>query len=110
MFVVNYSYGGKMMNKTEAILKQHDEGYKSFFKDKRTFLEFLEDFLKAEWTHNLNENEWDLIDKEFIDENLKKSESDIVYKGRIHGEEVIVYVLIEMQSTVDFTMPIRLLF
>lgn len=99
-----------MVSTQGKLKKSHDLGYKSFLKDKRTFLEFLEEFVGADWTIGLDENEWELIDKEFIDERLKKRESDLIYKGKLKGEEVIVYVLMELQSSVDYTMPIRLLF
>ncbi|CAB1262602.1 hypothetical protein CLOSBL3_20521 [Clostridiaceae bacterium BL-3] len=34
----------------------------------------------------------------------------IVYKVNIRGQEVIFYILLEFQSTVDYRMPTRLLF
>ena len=41
---------------------------------------------------------------------FEEEESDILYKVNINGVEVILYVLLEFQSKVDFQMPIRLLF
>lgn len=41
---------------------------------------------------------------------FEEEESDILYKVNINGAEVILYVLLEFQSKVDFQMPIRLLF
>ncbi len=50
-----------------------------------------------------------LIDKEFILEDFKEEEADIVYKVNIDGKDIIFYILLELQSKVDFRMPIRLL-
>ena len=42
-------------------------------------------------------------------QDFSDKEADIVYRLRLRGTEVIFYVLLELQSTVDHTMPFRLL-
>ncbi|WP_308463416.1 Rpn family recombination-promoting nuclease/putative transposase [Clostridium pasteurianum] len=49
------------------------------------------------------------MDKEFILKDFKEEEADIVYRVNIDGNDIIFYVLLEFQSKVDFSMPIRLL-
>ncbi|UZW16294.1 Rpn family recombination-promoting nuclease/putative transposase [Clostridium pasteurianum] len=41
--------------------------------------------------------------------DFKEEEADIVYRVNIDGNDIIFYVLLEFQSKVDFSMPIRLL-
>jgi hypothetical protein len=50
-----------------------------------------------------------LINKSYILQDFSGKEADIVYRVRLRESEVIFYVLLELQSTVDQTMPFRLL-
>ncbi|MDU5724335.1 MAG: Rpn family recombination-promoting nuclease/putative transposase, partial [Clostridium butyricum] len=75
-----------------------------------TFLEFLRSFTKKEWANLIKEEDLILVDKSYILADFEEEESDILYKVKINGQEVIFYVLLEFQSKVDFQMPMRLLF
>ena len=54
------------------------------------------------------------INRSFIPDNLREQESDIVYSVPFHSEseaeELLIYILIEHQSTIDLTMGFRVLF
>lgn len=54
------------------------------------------------------------INRSFIPDNLREQESDLVYsvpfRGESKADELLIYILIEHQSTVDVTMSFRLLF
>ncbi len=54
------------------------------------------------------------INRSFIPDNLREQESDIVYtvpfRGESEAEELLIYILIEHQSTIDVTMGFRVLF
>ena len=54
------------------------------------------------------------VNRTFIPDNLREQESDIVYSAPFQSdsktEELLIYILIEHQSTVDVTMGFRLLF
>ena len=54
------------------------------------------------------------VNRSFIPDNLREQESDLVYRVPFHGEsatdELLIYILIEHQSTVDVTMGFRVLF
>ena len=56
-----------------------DKGYKKLFKNKEMFLEFLQTFVYEEWVNDIDENDLILIDKEYILQDYRKKESDIVY-------------------------------
>ncbi|WXR62504.1 Rpn family recombination-promoting nuclease/putative transposase [Peptostreptococcaceae bacterium AGR-M142] len=88
--------------------KKHDQGYKNTFKNKDNMIDFLNSFIKEDWVKNIKKEDLVLIDKEFILSNFKDEEADIVYKVNVDGEEVILYMLLEFQSKVDYRMPIRL--
>jgi predicted transposase/invertase (TIGR01784 family) len=93
----------------EKINNEHDLGYKHILSHKKNFVEFLKGFVKKDWVKLIEEENLVLIDKEFILEDFKEEEADIVYKVNIDGNEIIFYILLELQSKVDFRMPIRLL-
>ncbi|MDE0013131.1 MAG: Rpn family recombination-promoting nuclease/putative transposase [Candidatus Poribacteria bacterium] len=54
------------------------------------------------------------INTSFIPDNLREQESDLVYRVPFRSEsqtdEVVIYILIEHQSTVDMSMGFRVLF
>ena len=54
------------------------------------------------------------INRSFIPDNLREQESDLVYRVPFRGEsttdELLIYILIEHQSTVDASMGFRVLF
>ena len=95
-------------NSTE-INNPHDTGYKLILSAKKVFLELLQSFVEAGWTKQIDSNELIKVDKSYILPDFKKREADLVYQAKIKDQKVIFYVLIELQSTVDFQMPYRLL-
>ena len=54
------------------------------------------------------------INRSFIPDNLREQESDIVYsvpfRSESETEDLLIYILIEHQSTVDVAMGFRVLF
>lgn len=54
------------------------------------------------------------INRSFIPDNLREQESDLVYsvpfRSESKSDELLIYILIEHQSTIDVTMGFRLLF
>ncbi len=97
------------MKKNKRKYNEHDVGYKSILSNKKNFIDFLRSFVKKDWVNLIEEENLVLIDKEFIQEDFKEEEADIVYKVNIKGKDIIFYVLVELQSKNDFRMPIRLL-
>lgn len=57
----------------------------------------------------IDEKDLELVNKSFILKDYDERESDIIYKIKLQEQEIYFYVLLELQSTVDFTMPFRLL-
>ncbi|KAA8675272.1 Rpn family recombination-promoting nuclease/putative transposase [Clostridium sp. HV4-5-A1G] len=94
----------------DRVHHEHDVGYKYIFSHKETFLELLRSFVKKDWVDLIKIEDLMLINKSYILEDFSEEESDIVYKVNIRGQEVIFYILLEFQSTVDYRMPTRLLF
>ncbi|TYO95508.1 Rpn family recombination-promoting nuclease/putative transposase [Desulfallas thermosapovorans] len=87
----------------------HDKGYRQLLNNKRTFLELLQTFVLEGWVREIKEDDLTLVNKTYVQQDFSDKEADIVYRTRLGGTEVIFYVLLELQSTVDHTMPFRLL-
>lgn len=93
----------------KAIKDTNDTGYKYILYCKKVFIELLKSFVKEGWVNQIDESNIMNVDKSYIADDFKTKESDLVYKVSFKDSEVIFYVLIELQSSVDFKMPYRLL-
>ena len=66
-------------------------------------------------TKDINKDDLIRVDKEYILQDYKKKEADIVYRmkfkntGTLEVKDIIFYILMELQSSVDKMMPYRLL-
>ncbi|MGH4124329.1 MAG: Rpn family recombination-promoting nuclease/putative transposase [Clostridium sp.] len=87
----------------------HDKSYKDLFSTNDAFLSFVNTFIQGEWIDKLEKDKLILVDKSYILSDYEELESDIVYQATIGKDNVIFYVLLELQSSVDQSMPIRLL-
>ncbi|MDO9535978.1 MAG: Rpn family recombination-promoting nuclease/putative transposase [Bacillota bacterium] len=98
-----------MPNNQETVHMPHDTGYKYLLASKKAFLQLLRSFVKTGWADQVDEFSLVRVDKSFILQDFKNKEADLVYRARLKDKEVIFYVLMELQSTVDFLIPYRLL-
>jgi len=57
----------------------------------------------------LDESNLILVNKSYILQDFNEKEADIVYHLRTKDKNVIFYILLELQSTVDYLIPFRLL-
>jgi len=87
----------------------HDRGYKSLLASEEIFLELLQSFIDMGWVSLIDPEAITRIDTTQILPDFSEKEADLVYRLKIKNQEVIFYLLLELQSTVDFQMPYRLL-
>ncbi|MFA5537511.1 MAG: Rpn family recombination-promoting nuclease/putative transposase, partial [Bacillota bacterium] len=92
-----------------AIHNRHDKGYKYLLSSKTTFIQLLQTFTKLEWTENIKEEDILLVDKSFILQDFRDKEADLIYLVKQNKQPTLFYILMELQSVVDFQMPYRLL-
>ena len=93
----------------ENVHQSSDKGYKSILEHKQTFIELLKSFVKESWVNEIEEDNLEYVNNSFILRDYKDKEADILYRMKVRDREVIFYVLLELQSSVDYTMPFRLL-
>jgi len=89
--------------------QEHDTGYKGVLSDKVEFLHFMTKYFPELLNKGVTIADVEKIPNSFITEEFRHLDSDIVYRVRLRGVDVYFYVLLELQSSVDFTMPFRLL-
>lgn len=93
----------------KSINNEHDVGYKFLLSSKQVFIQLLRSFVNEEWVDSIEESQLKKIDKSYVLQDFSEKESDLVYELKIKDQEVIFYVLLELQSKVDYQMPFRLL-
>ncbi|MDR2693275.1 MAG: Rpn family recombination-promoting nuclease/putative transposase, partial [Chitinispirillales bacterium] len=89
--------------------QKHDEGYKSVLSDKNNFLHFLKKYIAEPWTTGIAASDLVRVDNSYVTSEYSNIDADLIYKLKTGGADVYFYVLVELQSQVDFTMPFRLL-
>ncbi|MDY6992804.1 MAG: Rpn family recombination-promoting nuclease/putative transposase [Pseudomonadota bacterium] len=87
----------------------HDRGYKRLFSHPRLFRQLLESFVNEAWVKELDFEHCEKLDKSFISQHYKATESDLLYKVKCREQEIYVYILLEFQSTVTWFMAVRFL-
>lgn len=87
----------------------HDSGYKKLFSNRTMFRQLLETFVHEPWVQELDFDHCETLDKTFISDHYKETESDLIYKIRFRGREAYLFILLEFQSTVDRFMVLRVL-
>jgi len=88
---------------------KHDESFKSVLATGEAVAHFLTKYIAQEWASYVSANKLVRVDTSFITGEFRHIDSDLIYKSQIGNSDVYFYILIELQSTVDFNMPFRLL-
>ena len=89
--------------------KDYDNAYKYLFSNKRIFYQLIQSFVKEDFIKDISLENIELMEKSFVSDEFLSRESDIIYKIKLKESEVYIYVLLEFQSTVDKSIPIRML-
>ena len=80
---------------------EHDKVFRTILSDKKEAVIFINKTLNLE----LKENEIEKYKENYITENLINKETDIVYKIKNKN----VFILIEHQTKIDYSMPYRIM-
>jgi predicted transposase/invertase (TIGR01784 family) len=87
----------------------HDSGYKKLFSNHTIFRQLLETFVGEAWVKELDFSRCETLDKSFVADHYKETESDLIYKVGLRGQTIYIYILIEFQSSVARFMAVRVL-
>ncbi len=87
----------------------HDALFKRTFAVPEHALDLMRQQLPAELLKALDPDSLREDPTHYIDDALAETRSDVLYTATLRGAPVLIYVLIEHQSTQDPLMPFRLL-
>lgn len=88
---------------------QHDTGYKYLFSHAELVQELVEGFLPSELCQLLDFSSLTQVSGSYITPAMKHKEDDAVWRVSMGDRYLYLYLLLEFQSTVDDTMPIRMM-
>jgi len=97
------------MSKNIDVHQPHDKLFKTAFGDREVLQDFLKSRLTPEILAKVDLNTAKLENCSFVSEELKGTQSDIVYSVQVDGKPGYIYTLIEHQSESDGNQPLRLL-
>jgi predicted transposase/invertase (TIGR01784 family) len=87
----------------------HDALFKAVFSSPEHARAVLRAALPPRLARRLDWSSLTLLDGSFVDEALKERHSDLLFRVKLDGKDVFLYLLFEHQSTVDGLMAFRLL-
>ena len=92
---------------TQEGKRQFDKSYRNIFSDKESFIHFLQKYVQLPWAEGIDKDDLTPVDSNFVTKEFGEFESDVIYKHE--KKNIFFYILLEQQSTPDFSMPFRLL-
>ena len=98
-----------MKEKSVTISNPHDLFFKTAMKDKRVAREFLMRHLPNDLSKQVDFDNLALQPGSFINDIRKESAVDVLFKTTIEDKEILIYLLVEHQSSPSELMPFRIL-
>ena len=92
-----------------SIHNPHDKLFRASLQYPEVAKEFLEMYLPIEIKQQVDFNNIAYCNTSFIDEQLKLTQSDVLFKTAINDKESYIYILCEHQFKIDKLMPFRLI-
>jgi hypothetical protein len=96
---IDFDESQKKVHLTQDTTRRH------FLAVKKLFVELFQSFVNEGWVQEVHEG----FLNDYVSQDFLQKRADLVYQVRLNNDDILFYVLTEMQSTVDFEMPFRLL-
>jgi hypothetical protein len=87
----------------------HDSSYKFLFARPEMVRDLIMGFIPDEWLHSLDYATLERVNASYVTEDFKQREDDIVWKVKVGGQWVYLYLLIEFQSSIDKYIALRMM-
>jgi hypothetical protein len=87
----------------------HDTGYKLLFSAPEMVRDLILGFVPDDWLHGLDFNTLEKVPGNYVSDDQKEREDDVVWRIQAGGDWVYLYLLIEFQSTIDPHMALRMM-
>ena len=87
----------------------NDAGYKLLFSAPEVVRDLVMGFIPDEWLHGLDYDTLEKMPGSYVTDDFRQRADDVVWRVKVDGEWVYLYLLIEFQSTVDTFMAVRMM-
>jgi len=87
----------------------HDSSYKFLFSTPEMVRDLILGFIPDDWLHSLDYDTLEKVPGSYITEDFRSRADDIVWRVKVGGQWVYLYLLIEFQSSVDKYMALRMM-
>ncbi len=87
----------------------HDGSYRYLFSNPELVRDLIMGFIPDEWLHSLDYSTLETVNASYVTDDMKQRHSDIIWKVKVGGQYVYLYLLIEFQSSVDKYMALRMM-
>ena len=100
----------RQTTKEENSRNRYDKAYKALLRNPEAFCQFMRSLVKEDLAQNLRPDQLQAVNRSFVSSNNKQTDSDLIYKVALTPEQdIYFYILMELQSSVDDKMPLRML-
>jgi hypothetical protein len=89
--------------------KIHDSSYKFLFSNPELVRDLIMGFIPDDWLHSLDCATLEKVPGSYISDDFQQREDDIVWRVKVGGDWIYLYLLIEFQSSVDKYMALRMM-
>ncbi|MBF0623841.1 MAG: Rpn family recombination-promoting nuclease/putative transposase, partial [Magnetococcales bacterium] len=89
-------------------MANHDSGYKQIFSHPEMVRDLLRGFVKEAWIEQLDFATLEKVGGSHVTDDLRERMDDVVWRLRWGAEWLYIYLVLEFQSTVDWSMPVRM--
>ncbi len=89
--------------------QDHDHPYKILFSHPEMVRDLLGTFVREDWVAQLDFKTLEKQNARFVTDDLREREDDLIWRVRLAGRWLYVYILIEFQSSPDRFMAVRLM-
>lgn len=93
--------------KNSQINTPHDKLFRKSMQIPNVAKEFLMMHLPSDIKNTIDYSTLEILPDTFVDETLRRSQVDALFKVKCNDRDLLVYVLVEQQSQSDHTMPTR---
>ena len=89
--------------------QEDDAGYKLLFSAPELVRDLVLGFIPDQWLHGLDYDTLEKLPGSYVTDDFRHRADDVVWRVKVEGEWVYLYILIEFQSSVDAFMAVRMM-
>ena len=86
-----------------------DTSYKQFFSHAQMVRELLQGFVNESWVKQIDFSTLEKCNNSYVTDDLRERMDDVIWKVRWQDKDLYLYILLELQSSIDKFMSIRIM-